>query len=308
MSIIRETPRNRFVPPYEKKELENWNEKKSEEIAVVETGITRIKTSAFKNCSMKELWLPNSLQLIDSCAFSDCEKLEKIVFGNGSMYVDKYAFENCVSVNEVKFPANSKMMQKVRTYYSIQTYQIDASLKSFKQILDSFCWSQLNTRQNIAKRIAGLLHSGNSTMTVKLTVGDKSIRIPKCLDIGESWFLAKTISKWLATGSVSMEKELLSCAKGSLGYFGTAMEMYLLDNDKTAKTILKKNYSSVIENLQMIGTDALTGYIRLGLLSKKQLEEMLKNFADVGNVELNACILEQLKKKKEASTSNHLEL
>ena len=36
MSIIRETPRNRFVPPYEKKELENWNEKKSEEIAVVE--------------------------------------------------------------------------------------------------------------------------------------------------------------------------------------------------------------------------------------------------------------------------------
>lgn len=64
MSIIKETPKNKFVPPpcwkYEERNLEHWN--KQDDVAMIELGVTRIRTSAFEETKIKEVQFPNSLR------------------------------------------------------------------------------------------------------------------------------------------------------------------------------------------------------------------------------------------------------
>ena len=56
------------------------------------TNISYINNSAFQYCPLTEIYFPETLSVIDSYAFSECNKLEKIVFIGDAPNIYEYAF------------------------------------------------------------------------------------------------------------------------------------------------------------------------------------------------------------------------
>ena len=65
-------------------------------------GATRIKESAFQNCSnLETVILPESITQIESYAFAGCSSLSTINLGDQLSVIGKYAFRNCYSLEDI---------------------------------------------------------------------------------------------------------------------------------------------------------------------------------------------------------------
>lgn len=60
------------------------------------------------NKSIKELYIDGSVKQINANAFSGCENLEKVVFGEGFEAIGEKAFSNCRKLKNVIFSATLK--------------------------------------------------------------------------------------------------------------------------------------------------------------------------------------------------------
>jgi len=65
-------------------------------------------TYLFSQCvaatNLTSVILPNSVTLIDKCAFMSCSQLESVEFGSQTENIDKQAFRDCVQLTNVTFP------------------------------------------------------------------------------------------------------------------------------------------------------------------------------------------------------------
>ena len=68
------------------------------------TGLKKIETKAFEDCtSLEEINLPDSVESIGQAAFKGCTKISSIVIPNQVTYIDKYAFQLCTGLSNISF-------------------------------------------------------------------------------------------------------------------------------------------------------------------------------------------------------------
>ena len=61
-------------------------------------------TGAFRDCSkLKEIYFPDSLELIGYCAFLRCRAIESLYFGDNLTTIERFAFNDCSAVKEIDF-------------------------------------------------------------------------------------------------------------------------------------------------------------------------------------------------------------
>lgn len=71
-------------------------------------GTEEISASAFARCNIEEVVLPDSLKTIGKVAFTDCERLKIVKFGNGLKGIDMFAFFRCRNLKHIDFTSSLK--------------------------------------------------------------------------------------------------------------------------------------------------------------------------------------------------------
>lgn len=75
------------------------------ESLAIPSGITKISTSAFKDCGdLKRISLPDTLTEIDSEAFADCRSLTNVVLPDSITFIGESAFAGCTSLRSAIIP------------------------------------------------------------------------------------------------------------------------------------------------------------------------------------------------------------
>ena len=77
--------------------------------------VTSIGGSAFTNCSLTSITIPNSVTSIGWYAFSGCSSLTSITIPNSVTYIDDYTFRNCSSLTSITIP-NSVTFTSIGEY------------------------------------------------------------------------------------------------------------------------------------------------------------------------------------------------
>lgn len=70
--------------------------------------VTKIASKAFDNSDIYEVVIPESVTVIDTYAFSGCEKLRSVVFSGGVTEIKANAFSMCISLRTISFPESLK--------------------------------------------------------------------------------------------------------------------------------------------------------------------------------------------------------
>ena len=84
----------------------NDETKKLFPIFKVKQGVETISESAFHDDALKTIILPNSLKVINNCAFAGCQQLETIVLPRGLKKIGDWAFKDCESIRELTIPTS----------------------------------------------------------------------------------------------------------------------------------------------------------------------------------------------------------
>lgn len=75
-------------------------------------GIQRIGYGVFEACtSLTEIFIPDSVEIIDEKAFKDCTSLETVHLGNGIKQIAAQAFEGCKSLKNIVIPDNVEVAE-----------------------------------------------------------------------------------------------------------------------------------------------------------------------------------------------------
>ena len=93
--------------------------------------VTRINNNAFEGSTMKEINLPDSIELIGGGAFSNCYYLESITLPSGLKTIEPGAFARCYSLKSVYIPLSLELIgvpPENHTYFipELVFYDIDA--------------------------------------------------------------------------------------------------------------------------------------------------------------------------------------
>lgn len=78
------------------------------EHVVIPEGVEKLGHSAFRNCKMKSVALPDSIDRIWAKAFCQCENLKSVKFGNNVDTIEDSAFAECCSLKHIDIPAGIK--------------------------------------------------------------------------------------------------------------------------------------------------------------------------------------------------------
>ena len=77
---------------------------------IVPEGIISIMKSAFDNCDIEFVKLPDSLKKIGPYAFANCKNLEKVDFGTGLEVINHNVFEGCVNLHSIELPSQMEVI------------------------------------------------------------------------------------------------------------------------------------------------------------------------------------------------------
>jgi len=67
--------------------------------------VTALNDYAFGGCKeLKEVWIPDGIEVIPMEAFSGCKRLRRVHFGNGVRVIERRAFYRCSRLREVELP------------------------------------------------------------------------------------------------------------------------------------------------------------------------------------------------------------
>lgn len=68
-------------------------------------GVTKIGKSVFQGCtSLRKIIIPNSVEVIDDCAFQFCRGLQEIVMSDSIIEIGQSAFSNCSKLEKIQIP------------------------------------------------------------------------------------------------------------------------------------------------------------------------------------------------------------
>lgn len=77
-------------------------------VANIPEGVLCIGRGAFSYFGVEKIQIPNTVQYIESGAFSHCERLKEVELPNSVKYLNPYAFDDCKSLEKVIIPHSVK--------------------------------------------------------------------------------------------------------------------------------------------------------------------------------------------------------
>lgn len=96
-------------------------------------GTEVISINAFTQCKIEEVIFPASLKIIDEMAFTDCEMLKSVKFGNGLKAIGRSAFAWCRSLKHVALPSSLEYIGRCAFFGSgLKDINLNEGLKSFE--------------------------------------------------------------------------------------------------------------------------------------------------------------------------------
>lgn len=96
-------------------------------------GTEVISINAFTQCKIEEVIFPASLKIIDEMAFTDCEMLKSVKFGNGLKAIGRSAFAWCRSLKHVALPSSLEHISRCAFFGSgLKDINLNEGLKSFE--------------------------------------------------------------------------------------------------------------------------------------------------------------------------------
>ena len=91
---------------------------------ILSEGITAISNGAFSNCSkIEQVVFPSSLKAIGEYAFDDCRSIEQIDFPANLQAIGKRAFSNCSSLTDINLPSSIETLGE-ECFYSCGKLQV----------------------------------------------------------------------------------------------------------------------------------------------------------------------------------------
>ena len=110
-------------------------------------GIIYIGQNAFKNCSLWEIVIPNSVTHIEKSAFEGCTSLYKIDIPNSVTRIEDKAFSGCVSLESIDIPNSVTHIGRAafNGCSSLQNIDIPYSVK----YIGDYAFSSCNSLQSI---------------------------------------------------------------------------------------------------------------------------------------------------------------
>lgn len=105
-------------------------------------GTEVISINAFTKCKIEEVIFPASLKIIDEMAFTDCEMLKSVKFGNGLKAIGRSAFAWCRSLKHVALPSSLEHISRCAFFGSgLKDINLNEGLKSFEA--EAFSYTQI---------------------------------------------------------------------------------------------------------------------------------------------------------------------
>ena len=271
---------------------------------VVENGVQVIGPSVFRGSSAEEIVLPDSVEEIYDKAFAYCPNLKHItVGGNNLRKISKQVFNGCVNLQEISFV--STLEEEMRSVFSDLA---NSFIKSHA------CYGL--TASEIMDNIEEAFSKKCRKMTLKVSAGEKSIVIPRDVDMSGRRLLTKIAFNSLLDDSDKTAAEEYIPFDDSQNWdeffalhisnvkcsFLTAMELYLFERNKGALHYLKTHSSSICLMLAAEKNDSLlTEFVKLNIMDERKLNYALQKAIDNGLAVSTAYILNLLDKKKEES-------
>ena len=92
-----------------------WMKLHTEKV-IIETGITKIGSYAFRSCDFTNVTIPDSVITIGDSAFRDCHSLTSAVIGNGVTSIDYYTFAYCSRLTSITIGTGVSSIHKQAFY------------------------------------------------------------------------------------------------------------------------------------------------------------------------------------------------
>ena len=224
-----------------------------------------IGSHAFDCCHVKELTIPDTVILLDSFAFADCETLKKITLGKG--------IEKCG--NDLIFRSNVQEVVWTKPIDEDADEALSLLLYGLIREESTLFYNPAEIRLNKGRTF---LQTGEAQKTFLLTYDGRSIRLPKCINNYINMFVIQDmVYAALASGTKKISRSLLyRLILGTMQDFqnkaSVALELYILDGLSDAKKYLQNNAVKIAKAFAEGGDDvALSKFVSLGLMDAEAL-------------------------------------
>ena len=98
---------------------------------VIPEGVMEIHANAFYRCNIESVTMPDSLEVIDTCAFHECKNLSTVKFGNGLTRICERAFFYCKNLKEIVLPDRLERMDSYAfSYAGLESVTFGSGLNS----------------------------------------------------------------------------------------------------------------------------------------------------------------------------------
>ena len=275
-------------------------------------GVSSIISNAFCGCKVRKITLPSTMKTILPGAFSDCPNLESIDFGTGIEDIGLghggSIILQCPLFKELELPSQVRTIAE--SAFSECDFQKVILNEGLVQIFDNVFMSQLEERTVTLP--SSLLYIGKNnffgvdTVTLKnkripyglvsavtvdvyfknnpyyvthpyieIKMPEKTLFLPKYIDSD----VAKKVDLDLAIPSFRniYEDKLYDCGLEVEVKQKTAIAAYINSHDDGLKTYLRRTSKSLISKLMDENDEeSLVEFIKLGILTKKTMDDTLK--------------------------------
>ena len=279
---------------------------KEEKIEVNE-GTKIIGSFAFRTPNANEIILPDSVEIVQRYAFENCQKLQKVVFGKGIKRIFPDIFRGCYNISEIEFAGDKAPDFKFENRYMHGRVPLLLGLTQFIMCLNvrpkpaPFGNSDYNF-QLYDSLMEKFLTTKIPQMTIKITVGERSLRIPASIPKYKDYVLDGILRDWLKEIYSSAFYNRLSLLTSLVDDFDAnyamALELYFIDGDVNALRYLKEQtYPEIIHILRYEEYKTFREILQCDFLTDDELRALIQCFSENQMTEAMACLMEYTKNK-----------
>jgi len=302
----------------------------SKKEVVIPEGVMEIHANAFYRCNIESVTMPDSLEVIDTCAFQECKNLSTVKFGNGLTRICERAFSYCKNLKEIVLPDRLERMDSYAfSYAGLESVTFGSGLNSLAN--GAFANTPMqkvhipNTVTRIAhfvfgediksiiadnyiqdiESVASCINRRNADDFVIISCDGKKAYIPK--NVKPSMFnTLKSRASFFWSDEGEETCGFWDCSYSAKGREDEALAEYLEFGFIDAKEYLKKNSKRIITRLVEEGDeDKIVQFLNLGFVSKPTLKSLIPKAEEKELAIVSSYILKQIGDKK---TSNRFAL
>lgn len=275
---------------------------KEEKIEVKE-GTKIIGSFAFRTPNVKEIVLPDSVEVIQMHAFGNCQNLQKVVFGKGIKRIFPDIFSGCHNLSEIEFAGDKNpnfvfesgdVSGRVALLLDLTKFIMNLNVrpKSVFPPANKFQLCDSMMEKFITARIP--------QMTIRITAGEKNLRLPVSIPKHKDYVLDGLLRDWLKEVYSSVFRNrltlLTSFVNNPDAKYALALELYLLDGDANALRYLKEwTYPEMIHIVKSGKYEMVKDILKLGFCTDTELKSMIQYLSENNMTEAMAYVMEYVK-------------